>query len=108
MFTNAELWEQSDLYDEWNDAGDEEFQNEYPEGFKWTCCGKAHDDPGCVVDKHDPTDGHGTKRMRGSPYSEPDNVVNLVSDEEEDDDEEEDLEEEANPFILNWLHELRG
>lgn len=88
--SGAEVWEQFDLYDDWRDVDDEENRIEYPEGFQWTCCGKAHDDPGCVFDEHDPTDG--TKRMK---ESEPDNVVNLVSDEEDDDGDEDEDESDS-------------
>ena len=77
----AEVWESMDLYDEWHSPDNEEGREEWPEGFKWTCCDKTHDAPGCFRSKHDAT--YDAKRARNSSDSRAKAIVVLVSDDEE-------------------------
>lgn len=56
----------SDTWDDWVDKNDglkEEYIDEYPEGFPWTCCDNPGDgEKGCKVGKHKA--GHARKNPR--------------------------------------------
>lgn len=82
MDESADIWQELDMYDEWRNPPEEELLEEWPQGFKWSCCGKPGDALGCCRDKHDATDG--VKRLKEESHSNKiADIVNLVSDDEE-------------------------
>ena len=58
----------SDTWDDWldkNDGPKEDFKDEYPKGFMWTCCGRPGDEvDGCKNGKHK-AEGRKSKRAKG-------------------------------------------
>jgi hypothetical protein len=74
----------------------EEMREEFPEGFFWTCCRRAGDEPGCKLGVHQRVPELFFKKVKhdsGTKTAEP-NEIEEVEEEEYEDEEEEDEDED--------------
>ncbi|KAH6990974.1 hypothetical protein BKA56DRAFT_667489 [Ilyonectria sp. MPI-CAGE-AT-0026] len=66
-----------------------ENQEEYPEGFMWTCCDKAGDASGCTKGNHEAHPDRSKKATVDGASSGSGNADHITIDDEDDGDDEE-------------------
>lgn len=87
-----EIDHDSDTWADWDEDvhgtwDTEENQEEYPEGFRWTCCDQAGDASGCTKGNHEAHPDRSKKATGDGAGSGSDNADHITI--EDDSDEEE-------------------